>query len=132
MEYQSFFKDSYISNDSYLLFSYFWYLVPLNKLIFFVFLSLSIQAKDLSLQCENIKKVEDTHELIIKYQNKQFLFKENIYVFNSHKENQIFGQHRTIFLNSFLEFNEKTYVLIEVNSWIHKITKNEFICRVVN
>ena len=115
-----------------MLFSYFWYLVPLNKLILFFFLSLSIQAKDLSLQCENLKKAEDTHGLIIKYQNKQFLFKENIYVFNSHKENQIFGQHRTIFLNSFLEFNEKTYVLIEVNSWIHKITKNEFICKVVS
>jgi len=82
-----------------LLFSYFWYLVPLNKLIFFLFLSLSIQAKDLSLQCENLKKAEDTHGLIIKYQNKQFLFKENIYVFNSHKDNQIFGQHRTIFLH---------------------------------
>jgi hypothetical protein len=115
-----------------LLFSYFWYLVPLNKLIFFVFLSLSIQAKDLSLQCENIKKAEDTHGLIIKYQKKQFLFKENIYLFNSYRENEIFAQRRTIFLNSFLEFNQKTYVLIEVNSWIHKITKNEFICRVVN
>ena len=115
-----------------MLFSYFWYLVHLNKLIFFLFLSLSIQAKDLSLQCENLKNAEDSHVLIIKYQNKQFLFKENIYLFNSHKENQIFGQHRTIFLNSFLEFNEKTYVLIEVNSWIHKITKNEFICMVVN
>ena len=115
-----------------MLFSYFWYLVPLNKLIFFVFLSLSIQAKDLSLQCENIKKAEDTHGLIIKYQKKQFMFKENIYLFNSYRENEIFAQRRTIFLNSFLEFNQKTYVLIEVNSWIHKITKNEFICRVVN
>ena len=80
----------------------------------------------------NLKKAEDTHGLIIKYQNKQFLFKENIYVFNSQKENQIFGQHRTIFLNSFLEFNEKTYMLIEVNSWIHKITKNEFICKSID
>jgi len=115
-----------------LLFSYFWYLVPLNKLIFFAFLSLSIQAKDLNLECENIKKAEDTHGLIIKYQKKQFLFKENIYLFNSYRENEIFAQRRTIFLNSFLEFNQKTYVLIEVNSWIHKITKNEFICRVVN
>ena len=115
-----------------MLFSYFWYLVPLNKLIFFAFLSLSIQAKDLNLECENIKKAEDTHGLIIKYQKKQFLFKENIYLFNSYRENEIFAQRRTIFLNSFLEFNQKTYVLIEVNSWIHKITKNEFICRVVN
>ena len=115
-----------------MLFSYFWYLVHLNKLISFLFLSLSIQAKDLSLQCENLKKAEDSHALIIKYQNKQLLFKENIYLFNNHRENEIFAQHRTIFLNSFLEFNEKTYKLIEVNSWIHKITKNEFICRVIN
>ena len=115
-----------------MLFGYFWYLVHLNRLIFFLFLSLSIQAKDLSLQCENLKKAEDAHGLIIKYQKKQFLFKENIYLINSHRENEIFAQHRTIFLNSFLEFNEKTYVLIEVNSWIHKITKNEFICKVVN
>ena len=115
-----------------MLFSYFWYLVPLNKLIFFALLSLSIQAKDLNLECENIKKAEDTHGLIIKYQKKQFLFKENVYLFNSHRENEIFAQRRTIFLNSFLEFNEKTYMLIEVNSWIHKITKNEFICKVVN
>ena len=104
----------------------------MNKLIFFAFLSLSIQAKDLNLECENIKKAEDTHGLIIKYQKKQFLFKENIYLFNSYRENEIFAQRRTIFLNSFLEFNEKTYMLIEVNSWIHKITKNEFICKVVN
>ena len=115
-----------------MLFSYFWYLVPLNKLIFFAFLSLSIQAKDLNLECENIKKAEDTHGLIIKYQKKQFMFKENVYLFNSHRENEIFAQRRTIFLNSFLEFNEKTYMLIEVNSWIHKITKNEFNCKVVN
>ena len=115
-----------------MLLSNFWYLVPLNKLIFFLFLSLSIQAKDLSLQCENLKNAEDSHVLIIKYQNKQFLFKENIYLFNSHIENEIFAQHRTIFLNSFLEFNENTNMLIEVNSWIHKITKNEFICMVVN
>ena len=104
----------------------------MNKLIFFAFLSLSIQAKDLNLECENIKKAEDTHGLIIKYQKKQFMFKENVYLFNSHRENEIFAQRRTIFLNSFLEFNEKTYTLIEVNSWIHKITKNEFICKVVN
>ena len=104
----------------------------MNKLIFFLFLSLSIQAKDLSLQCENLKKAEDSHALIFKYQNIQFLFKENIYLFNSHRENEIFAQHRTIFLNSFLEFNENTNMLIEVNSWIHKITKNEFICKVIN
>ena len=115
-----------------MLFSYFWYLVPLNKLILFFFFSLSIQAKDLSLQCENLKNAEDTHGLIIKYQNKQFLFKENIYLIKSYRENEVFAQHRTIFLNSFLEFNEKTYVLIEVNSWIHKITKDEFICKVIN
>ena len=104
----------------------------MNKLIFFAFLSLSIQAKDLNLECENIKKAEDTHGLIIKYQKKQFLFKENIFLFNSHRENEIFAQRRTIFLNSFLEFNEKTYMLTEVNSWIHKSQKMNLFARLIN
>ena len=111
---------------------HFWYLVPLKKIIFLFFLSLTTQAKDLSLRCENIKNPDDKHRIIIKYQNKQFLFKENIYLFNSYTENEIFAQRRTILLNSFLEFNKKTNKLTEVNSWIHKITKNEFICKAVN
>ena len=112
--------------------SCFWDLVPLNRLIFFLFLTLSLHAKDLNLHCENIKNTEDVQTLIIKYKNKHFLYKEKIYLFNSYRENEIFAQRRTILLNSFLEFNEKTNVLTEVNSLIHKITKNEFTCKKIN
>ena len=104
----------------------------MNKLILFLFLAFSVQAEDTFFDCQNINNDEDKQKLVIKYKNKQFLFKENIYLFNSYAENEIFAQRRSILLNSFLEFNEKTYTLIEVNSWIHKITKNEFICKVVN
>ena len=72
---------------------------------------------------------KDKQKLIIKYKNKQFLFKENIYLFNSYKENEIFAQRRTILLNSFLEFNEKSNLLTEVNSWLYKVTKDDYICK---
>ena len=72
---------------------------------------------------------KDKQKLIIKYKNKQFLFKENIYLFNSYEENEIFAQRRSILLNSFLEFNEKSNLLTEVNSWLYKVTKDDYICK---
>ena len=72
---------------------------------------------------------KDKQKLIIKYKNKQFLFKENIYLFNSYTENEIFAQRRSILLNSFLEFNEKSNMLTEVNSWLYKVTKDDYICK---
>ena len=72
---------------------------------------------------------EDKQKLIIKYKNKQFLFKENIYLFNSYTEDEIFAQRRSILLNSFLEFNEKSNLLTEVNSWLYKVTKDDYICK---
>ena len=72
---------------------------------------------------------EDKQKLVIKYKNKQFLFKENIYLFNSYAENEIFAQRRSILLNSFLEFNEKSNMLTEVNSWLYKVTKDDYICK---
>jgi len=107
----------------------FWYLVPLNKLILFLFLAFSVQAEDTLFDCQNMSNDEDKQKLIIKYKNKQFLFKENIYLFNSYKENEIFAQRRTILLNSFLEFNEKSNSLTEVNSWLYKVTKDDYICK---
>ena len=107
-------------------------MAPLNKFILFLFLAFSIQAEELGFVCQNLTNDEDKHKLIINYENKQFFFKENIYLFNSHINSEIFAQRRSILLNSFLEFNEKTYMLIEVNSWIHKITKNEFICKAID
>jgi len=104
-------------------------LVPLNKLVLFLFLAFSVQAEDIFFDCQNMNNNEDKQKLVIKYKNKQFLFKENIYLFNSYEENEIFAQRRSILLNSFLEFNEKSNMLTEVNSWLHKVTKDDYICK---
>ena len=104
-------------------------MVPLNKLVLFLFLAFSVQAEDIFFDCQNINNNEDKQKLVIKYKNKQFLFKENIYLFNSYEENEIFAQRRSILLNSFLEFNEKSNMLTEVNSWLHKVTKDDYICK---
>lgn len=106
-----------------------WYLVYLNKLILFFFLAFSIQAEDLIFECQNLNKDQDIQKLIIQYKDKRFVFKENIYLFNSYKDAEIFAQRRTILLNSFLEFNERTNELTEVNSWLYKVTKDDYICK---
>ena len=111
-----------------MLYSCFWYLAPLKKFILFLFLAFSIQAEELGFVCQNLNNDEDKHKLIINYENKQFLFKENIYLFNSHINSEIFAHRRSILLNSFLEFNEKSNILIEVNSWLYKVTKDDYIC----
>ena len=104
-------------------------MVPLNKLVLFLFLAFSVQAEDIFFDCQNMNNNEDKQKLVIKYKNKQFLFKENIYLFNSYAENEIFAQRRSILLNSFLEFNEKSNMLTEVNSWLYKVTKDDYICK---
>ena len=101
----------------------------MNKLILFLFLAFSVQAEDIFFDCQNMNNNEDKQKLVIKYKNKQFLFKENIYLFNSYAENEIFAQRRSILLNSFLEFNEKSNMLTEVNSWLYKVTKDDYICK---
>ena len=62
-------------------------MVPLNKLVLFLFLAFSVQAEDIFFDCQNINNDEDKQKLVIKYKNKQFLFKENMYLFNSYEEN---------------------------------------------
>ena len=101
----------------------------MNKLVLFLFLAFSVQAEDIFFDCQNMNNDEDKQKLVIKYKNKQFLFKENIYLFNSYAENEIFAQRRTILLNSFLEFNEKSNMLTEVNSWLYRVTKDDYICK---
>ena len=101
----------------------------MNKLVLFLFLAFSVQAEDIFFDCQNMNNNEDKQKLVIKYKNKQFLFKENIYLFNSYEENEIFAQRRSILLNSFLEFNEKSNMLTEVNSWLYKVTKDDYICK---
>lgn len=108
---------------------YFWNLVSLKKLIIILFSVLQIQADEITFECQNLNNIEDVNKLIIKHKDKHLLFKKNIYLFNSYKEKKIFTQRRTILLNSFLEFDEETYLLTEVNSWLYKVTKDDYICR---
>ena len=108
---------------------YFWNLVSLKKLIIILFSAIQIQAEDITFNCQNLNNFEDVNKLIIKYKDKHLLFKKNIYLFNSYKEKKIFAQRRNILLNSFLEFDEETYLLKEVNSWLYRITKDDYICR---
>ena len=56
------------------------------------------------------------------------LFKQNTYLIKTANKDTIFAQRRSIFLNAFTEYNFGTNSLIEVNSWIHRVTKDEFIC----
>ncbi len=111
---------------------YLWYLVSLKNFIIFLFFVASLEAKNLTFQCQNLISAEDIHNLNINYKNKQLLFKENIYLFNSYTENIIFAQRRSILLNSFLEFNEKSNMLTEVNSWLYKVTKDDYICKKID
>tara|TARA_B100001109_G_scaffold228134_1_gene203182 strand:+ start:705 stop:1025 length:321 start_codon:yes stop_codon:yes gene_type:complete len=101
----------------------------LNKLIFSLFLAFSIQAEDITFECQNLNKDLDKQKLVIQYENKRFVFKENIYLLKSYKDAEIFAQRRTILFNSFLEFNERTNKLTEVNSWLYKVTKDDYICK---
>jgi len=108
---------------------YFWNLVSLKKLIIILFSAIQIQTEDIMFDCQNLNNFEDVNKLTIKYKDKHLLFKKNIYLFNSFSENEIFAQRRTILLNSFLEFDEETYLLTEVNSWLYRVTKDDYICK---
>ena len=101
----------------------------LKRLIVLFFLGFSIQAENLNYECKHLLDDENIQILVVKQEQKQFIFKEKIYLFNSIEENEIFAQRRTILLNSFIEFNEKTNMLTEVNSWLYKITKDDYICK---
>ena len=104
----------------------------LKRLIVFFFFGFSIQAENLNYECKHLRDDENIQRLVIKQEQKQFVFKEKIYLFNSIEENEIFAQRRTILLNSFIEFNEKTNMLTEVNSWLYKITKDDYICKSID
>ena len=104
----------------------------LKRLLVLFFFGISIQAEDLNYECKHLKDVENIQRMVINHEQKQFVFKEKIYLFNSIEENEIFAQRRTILLNSFIEFNEKTNMLTEVNSWLYKITKDAYICKSID
>ncbi len=80
------------------------------------------------MQCKNLTSDKDIHILIINKDKKYLLFKQNTYLINSTNKYSLFAQRRSIFLNAFIEYNFGTNSLTEVNSWIHRVTVDEFLC----
>ena len=103
-------------------------MVPLKKILLLFFVTSSIQSESLDVECKNLNSDKDVHILVINKDKNHLLFKQNTYLINSSNNDSIFAQRRSIFLNSFIQYNFGTNSLIEVNSWIHRVTKDEFIC----
>lgn len=100
----------------------------MKKILLLFFVISSIQSESLDVECKNLNSDKDVHILVINKDKNHLLFKQNTYLINSSNNDSIFAQRRSIFLNSFIQYNFGTNSLIEVNSWIHRITKDEFIC----
>ena len=103
-------------------------MVPLKKILLLFFVTSSIQSESLDVECKNLNSDKDVHILVINKDKNHLLFKQNTYLINSTNNDLIFAQSRSIFLNSFIQYDFGTNSLIEVNSWIHRVTKDEFIC----
>ena len=103
-------------------------MVPLKKILLLFFVISSIQSESLDIECKNLNSDKDVYILVINKDKNHLLFKQNTYLINSTNNDSIFAQRRSIFLNAFTEYNFGTNSLIEVNSWIHRVTKEEFIC----
>ena len=103
-------------------------MVPLKKILLLFFVISSIQSESLDVECKNLNSDKDVYILVINKDKNHLLFKQNTYLINSTNNDSIFAQRRSIFLNSFIQYNFGTNSLIEVNSWIHRVTKDEFIC----
>jgi len=100
----------------------------LKKILLLFFVTSSIQSESLDVECKNLNSDKDVHILVINKDKNHLLFKQNTYLINSTNNDFIFAQSRSIFLNSFIQYDFGTNSLIEVNSWIHRVTKDEFIC----
>ena len=100
----------------------------MKKILLLFFVISSIQSESLDVECKNLNSDKDVHILVINKDKNHLLFKQNTYLINSTNNDSIFAQRRSIFLNSFIQYNFGTNSLIEVNSWIHRVTKDEFIC----
>ena len=100
----------------------------MKKILLLFFVTSSIQSESLDVECKNLNSDKDVHILVINKDKNHLLFKQNTYLINSSNNDSIFAQRRSIFLNSFIQYNFGTNSLIEVNSWIHRVTKDEFIC----
>ena len=100
----------------------------MKKILLLFFVISSIQSESLDVECKNLNSDKDVYILVINKDKNHLLFKQNTYLINSTNNDSIFAQRRSIFLNSFIQYNFGTNSLIEVNSWIHRVTKDEFIC----
>ena len=100
----------------------------MKKVLLLFFVISSIQSESLDVECKNLNSDKDVHILVINKDKNHLLFKQNTYLINSTNNDSIFAQRRSIFLNSFIQYNFRTNSVIEVNSWIHRVTKEEFIC----
>ena len=100
----------------------------MKKILLLFFVISSIQSESLDVECKNLNSDKDVHILVINKDKNHLLFKQNTYLINSTNNDLIFAQSRSIFLNSFIQYDFGTNSLIEVNSWIHRVTKDEFIC----
>ena len=100
----------------------------MKKILLLFFVASSIQSESLDVECKNLNSDKDVHILVINKDKNHLLFKQNTYLINSTNNDLIFAQSRSIFLNSFIQYDFGTNSLIEVNSWIHIVTKDEFIC----
>ena len=100
----------------------------MKKILLLFFVASSIQSESLDVECKNLNSDKDVHILVINKDKNHLLFKQNTYLINSTNNDLIFAQSRSIFLNSFIQYDFGTNSLIEVNSWIHRVTKDEFIC----
>ena len=100
----------------------------MKKILLLFFVTSSIQSESLDVECKNLNSDKDVHILVINKDKNHLLFKQNTYLINSTNNDLIFAQSRSIFLNSFIQYDFGTNSLIEVNSWVHRVTKDEFIC----
>ena len=100
----------------------------MKKILLLFFVTSSIQSESLDVECKNLNSDKDVHILVINKDKNHLLFKQNTYLIKSTNNDLIFAQSRSIFLNSFIQYDFGTNSLIEVNSWVHRVTKDEFIC----
>ena len=102
-------------------------MVPLKKILPIFFITI-VNADVLFYEC---KKNDDngSYNLAVDNKGNKIIFNDDIYVFNSLKKNKIFAQKREILKTSFIEFNKNNFNLKQVNSWPHKVTKDNYDCK---
>ena len=106
----------------------FWYLVPLKKILPIFFITI-VNADVFFYECKKKDDDNGSYNLAVDNKGYKIIFNDDIYVFNSLKDNKIFAQKREILKTSFIEFNKNNFNLKQVNSWLHKVTKDNYVCK---